>query len=111
MNSFRTARLIPEKADSPPALPLRPMGSATEKQMKINSDMARHIDRLREAAREHGAVADLLGTLTDCLHIEEQLDGTGRLVLADSVDQADLLLICAAIQAAAFVELDRAAQE
>ena len=65
---------------------------------------ARHlifIDRLREAARDHGAVADLLGALEEGLLI----DGTGnKEIIAD--DECIKWLV-AALMAAKFVDLDR----
>lgn len=67
----------------------------------IDTQQAKVIDRLREAAREHGEVAALLETLAECFPLLAQGDASFR---GDDEERAYLL---AAIGAAAFVSLDR----
>ena len=67
----------------------------------MQSEHCRFIDRLREAAREHGAVADLLEALDESLLI----DGLGNKEIIGGHDEIEWLK--AALVAAKFVALDR----
>lgn len=66
----------------------------------MNSNQIRIIERLREAAREHGEVHDLLCVLESALDINEQR-GIGFVG-----DSDELEYLRAAILAASFVDYD-----
>ena len=69
----------------------------------LTPDTAEIVDRLREAAKQHGEVADLLSALGDVL----RLDDHGSLYLdADRIDTDYLMTV---LDAAVFARLDRAA--
>ncbi len=91
------------------AIPARPRtpdpihGGMRGKEME--NQHYRFIDRLREAAREHGVVADLLEALDECLLV----DGLGNKCVIGDEDELEWLE--AAILAAKFVALDRAGPE
>lgn len=61
----------------------------------------RFVDRLREAAKEHGAVFDLLGLIDDTIMI----DGLGNKEIVAGKDGVEWLM--AAILAARFAAMDR----
>lgn len=69
--------------------------------MNIGKDEAQFIDALREAAKRHGAVADLLLVIRDGILI----DGVGNKEVV--ADEYDLGLLKMAQIAAAFAALDR----
>ena len=71
----------------------------------LTPETAEIVDRLREAARLHGEVADLLSAIADTLRD----DGYGGLTfVADGID-TDYFM--AALAAAAFARLDRDARK
>lgn len=67
----------------------------------LSNVQIRFIERLREAARDHGVVSDLLSTLEECLYIEDGMN------IATVGDKEDLEWLEAALVAAKFVEYDR----
>lgn len=69
--------------------------------MQVDSDQAKFIDNLREAAGVYGAVADLLYAIRDGLLID---DLGNKEIVADEVDLGVLRI---AQIAAAFAEADR----
>lgn len=68
----------------------------------MDTEEAQFIDRLRQAAREHGAVADLLDVVERGIMIDEL--GNKDVV----AENDDLRMLELAQNAAAFVRLDRA---
>lgn len=99
MSFDATARLATEKQPHPlPAAGFFP-GAFLGVTM-INEYHARIIDRLREAAKEHGEVADLLLVLADSFRYFPAGDST---FTGDEQDRAYLL---ATINAAAFILVD-----
>lgn len=70
----------------------------------MTHDQIRTIERLREAAAEHGEVSDLLAVLSTSLLIT---DGDRAIV----ADESDLEYLRAVLVAAAFVQYDRGAAE
>lgn len=77
-----------------------PFPRQDERQENVDSKHIRFIDRLREAAKEHGAVADLLGALSDSILIDDL--GNREIV----GDKDSIEWIKAAILAEAFVAMD-----
>lgn len=69
--------------------------------MNIGKDEAQFIDALRDAAKQYGAVADLLFAIRDGILI----DGNGNKEIV--ADECDLGLIKVAQIAAVFAALDR----
>ena len=69
----------------------------------MNTEQARIIDRLREAAKDHGEVATLLEVLGGCYQ-----PGAGASI---SVSDEDCAYLATAATAAAFVALDRSLKD
>lgn len=67
----------------------------------LSEDQVRFIERLRDAAREHGAVADLLSAISDCLYVD---DVQGVITIGD---KDDIEWLKAALVASQFVDYDR----
>lgn len=70
----------------------------------LSEDQVRFIERLRDAAREHGAVADLLSAISDCIYID---DMQGIVTVGD---KDDIEWLKAALIASQFVDYDRGGQ-
>lgn len=70
----------------------------------MTQDQIRTIERLREAAKAHGEVSDLLDVLSTSLSIN---DGDRSVV----ADESDLEYLRAVLVAAAFVQYDQGAAE
>ena len=96
---FHMARLIPEKQTRP--LPANVVFTDDERTIMINQYHAHIIDRLREAAIEHGEVAVLLGELSACFPFLPN----GNYTFCGDEKQRSYLE--AAINASAFASLDR----
>lgn len=71
----------------------------------IDLHQARIVDRLREAAKEHGEVAELLQTIAECFPLVEQDNPKF------SGDGAHCSYLRAAKLAASFVALDRESED
>ncbi len=96
--SFATARVAPEKQFH--RLPA--VGTFCDvMEMDMDTDQIRVIERLREAAKEHGEVHDLLLTMRDCILI----DDLGNKEIVASAE--DLAYLKAALMAADFAIYDK----
>ena len=69
--------------------------------MNLEADHIEFIDRLREAAKEHGVVAELLMLIDNSL----MFDGVGNKEIV--ADEAEIEFLQAALLAAKFVNSDR----
>lgn len=70
----------------------------------LDSEKIRFIERVREAAREYGAVADLLSCVSDCVYVDD-IQGVVTIGEQENIEWLRAVLI-----AAQFVDFDRSEQ-
>ena len=74
---------------------------------RLSVEIVRRIERLREAAQEHGEVLDLLEALAASFEIEHAAGDRSRGLAARYVQKRHAAVIEAALHAAAFAAFDR----